>query len=272
MHLDLHVHSTCSDGALAPADVVSTARRAGLGMIAIADHDTTAGVLPARRQAAALGGIGVIAAAEITCYLGAAELHLLACAVREGDGGIAALAERAAAARRERLAAMVARLQELGVGIAASDVRAEPECVSVGRMHVARALVRVGAAGSISDAFTRFIGDRAPAFVPRSGPDVSEAIATVVAAGGCPVWAHPSLEDARHFGSLKERGLEGIEALRPSVDPVSSVALEQDARDAGLLVTGGSDWHGGTRPALGSWFVTERHVGPFLERIGVAAG
>ncbi len=83
------------------------------------------------------------------------------------------------------------------------------------------------------------------------------------------MWAHPALEDAAHFPGLAECGLTGIEALRPSLDPHASVELEQAARAAGLLVTGGSDWHGAPRPALGSWFVTERHVGAFLQRLGV---
>ena len=107
--------------------------------------------------------------------------------------------------------------------------------------------------------------------MPSRGPAVVEAIAAIHRAGGCAVWAHPSLEDARKFGQLQAVGLAGVEALRPSLDPVDSSAMEQAARAAGLFVTGGSDWHGGARPALGSWFVTERHVGAFLERVGIAA-
>jgi 3',5'-nucleoside bisphosphate phosphatase len=270
MHLDLHLHSTCSDGALAPRDVVLAARRAGLGMIALADHDTVAGVESARAAAAAQGGIGVLPAAEFTCELDGAEIHLLGYAFGLGDPGIAALADRAAVSRRDRLAAMLERLRALGVAIAAEDVRSEPECASIGRMHLARALVRLRVAGSINDAFGRFIGDRAPAFVPSRGPAVADAIAAIHQAGGCAVWAHPSLEDARKFGQLEAVGLAGVEALRPSLDPVESSAMEEAARAAGLFVTGGSDWHGGSRPALGSWFVTERHVGAFLERVGIA--
>jgi predicted metal-dependent phosphoesterase TrpH len=269
MHLDLHVHSTCSDGVLPPADVVSAARRAGLDLIALADHDTAAGVEPARAAAAALGGIGILAAAEFTCRLDGAEVHLLGYAFRTDDEGIAALIARASHARRERMAAMIERLQALGVAITAGDVRTDPECASIGRLHLARALVRLGAAGSVSEAFARFIGDRAPAYCPSRGPEVADAIAAVGAAGGHAVWAHPSLDDARHFAALKECGLAGVEALRPSLAPVESVALEQAARDARLLVTGGSDWHGTARPALGSWFVTEHHVGAFLERVGI---
>lgn len=268
MHLDLHVHSTCSDGALAPAAVVAAAQKAGLGMIALADHDTVAGVGPAR--AAASGRPGVIAAIEITCRHDGRELHLLGYGIRPDDAGIAALASRAVATRRERLEALVARLRSLGVPIEVGDVVTEPECASVGRLHLARALVRGGHAGSIPDAFGRFIGDSGPAWVPSRGPDVAEAIAAVTAAGGCPVWAHPSPGDAGSFRALAERGLGGVEALRPSLDPYLSVELEQAARAAGLVVTGGSDWHGTARPALGSWYVTEKHVGAFLERIGVS--
>jgi predicted metal-dependent phosphoesterase TrpH len=269
MHLDLHVHSTCSDGALAPAAVVAAARRAGLGMLALADHDTAAGVGPARTAAAAEAGCGIIAAIEITSRLDGKELHLLGYGFRSDDAGIAELTGRAAVARRERMAAMIERLGALGVAITAADVRTEPECVSIGRLHLARALVRMGTASSISDAFARFIGDGAPGYVPSRGVEVADAIAVVAAAGGCAVWAHPALDDARHFARLKERGLGGVEALRPSLDPHGSVELEQAARAAGLVVTGGSDWHGATRPALGSWFVTEHHVGAFLERLGI---
>ena len=271
MHLDLHLHSTCSDGSLAPRDVVVAARRAGLGVVALADHDTVAGVESARAAAAAQGGIGIVTAAEFTSEFEGAEVHLLGYAFRLDDPGVAALTRRAAEARRGRLAEMVERLRGLGLSLTVEDVTAEPECASIGRMHLARALVRHRLASSISDAFGRFIGERAPAYVPSRRAAVADAIAAINAAGGCAVWAHPALEDARKFGRLKACGLAGVEALRPSLDPVSSSALESQARAEGLFITGGSDWHGGTRPALGSWFVTERHVAEFVERVGLSA-
>ncbi len=269
MHLDLHLHSTCSDGALAPAAVVAAARSAGLGMIALADHDTTAGIAAAR--AAAGEGPGVLAAIEITCRRDGNEVHLLGYGFRLDDAGLAALTAAAGRARRERIGEIVERLRALGVAIEPADVTCEPECAAVGRMHVARALVRLGRASSLTEAFGRYIGDGRPAYVPGRGPPVAEAIGVVSRAGGLAVWAHPALEDAAHFPGLAECGLAGIEALRPSLDPHASVELEQAARAAGLLVTGGSDWHGAPRPALGSWFVTERHVGAFLQRLGVPA-
>jgi predicted metal-dependent phosphoesterase TrpH len=124
---------------------------------------------------------------------------------------------------------------------------------------------------SVQDAFARFLADGAPAFVPPAGTLVGDAIAAVAAAGGCSVWAHPSLEDARHFARLREMGLDGVEALRPNLAPTMSLALEHAARECALVVSGGSDWHGGS-PPLGSWFVTERHVRGLLDRLGVAVG
>jgi len=228
MHLDLHVHSTCSDGALAPAEVVAAAQRAGLAMIALADHDTTAGVEPARAAAAALGGIGIITATELTCLRDGTEVHLLGYGFRSDDAGLAAITRRAAALRRERMAAMVERLQRLGVRLSAGDVTVEPECTSIGRMHLARALVRLGAAGSVQDAFARYIGDRAPAWVPSRGPEVAEAIAALTAAGGCPVWAHPSLEDAiRSFRSRMSRRSEIRSGSLERQDPVRTSAMER---------------------------------------------
>lgn len=269
MHLDLHLHSTCSDGSLAPAALALAARRAALQAIALTDHDTTVGVEPARRAAQAQGGPIVIAGVELTSSLDGSEVHLLGYGIAPDHASLAAFTARTARTRRERMVAIVERLQALGVRLAPEDVTVEEGCASVGRPHIARALVRLGVVPNFQEAFNRFIADGGPAFVPSRGPDVGEAIAAVKEAGGCSVWAHPRIEDARRFGQLKEQGLDGVEVLRPSVEPTVSIALEQEARAHGLLITGGSDWHGGSRPALGSWYVTEKHVGAFLERIGI---
>jgi len=271
VHLDLHLHSTCSDGSLAPAALVSAARQAGLHGIALTDHDTTAGVPAARRAAVLEGGPMVIAGVELTSSLDGAEVHLLGYGVDPGHASLTAFTVRAAVLRRERLAAIIERLQALGVGITPDDVIVEEGCASVGRPHVARALQRLGVVPNFQEAFNRYLRAGGPAFVPSQGPEVREAIEAVRGAGGVSVWAHPHLEDTVSFARLKEAGLEGVEVLRPSVAPAVSIVLEEEARAHGLVITGGSDWHGGPRPALGSWYVTEKHVGAFLERIGMAA-
>lgn len=270
MRLDLHLHTTCSDGLLAPAELVAAANAGGLDVVAVTDHDTAAGVAHAREASRAAGGPTVIAGAELTCSLDGAEVHLLGYGIDPAHPAIAEFTARGAALRRERLAAMVERLGSLGVRLAVEDVRVEPDCRSVGRPHLARALVARGVVPSFQEAFARYLADGQPAWVPSRGPDVVEGIAALRAASGLAVWAHPDLEDAVHFGRLADAGLAGVETLRPRIVPSESLALEASARDAGLFATGGSDWHG-PPPPLGAWYVTERHVGELLSRLGVPA-
>jgi predicted metal-dependent phosphoesterase TrpH len=267
LHLDLHLHTTCSDGQLAPEAVVAQAAKAGLHAIAITDHDTTAGVGRALAAAAPLG-LRVIPGTELSVNVDGDEMHLLAYGIDPDHAAIAAVTVRLGTLRRARIGVIVERLTALGVGITVEDVHTPVGNSSIGRPHVADALVRIGAVRHIQEAFSRFIGDGGPAYVPSRGPDVAEAIEAVRAAGGVSVWAHPRLDDARRFARLREMGLGGAEVLRPNVAPVTSSALEHAARDAGLFVTGGSDWHGGN-PPLGSWYVTHRHVSALLERLGI---
>lgn len=268
MHLDLHLHTTRSDGSVPPEAVPAAAQRAGLAAIAVTDHDTAAGVLPATEAAAALGGPMIIAGIELSCTLDGEDLHLLGYGVDPAHPALGTFERHMAALRRERIGAIVARLGELGVRISLDDVQAPADCASVGRPHVAEALVRLGAARNTWEAFSRWLGDGKPAHIPARGPDVSEGIRTVADAGGVSVWAHPDLDDARHFRRLKEMGLEGAETLRPNMAPTTSLALEHAAKDAGMVVSGGSDWHGGP-PGLGSWYVTHQHVRGLLDRLGI---
>jgi len=269
LRVDLHIHTTCSDGSLAPPELPAAARAGGLDVVAVTDHDTAAGVEPAQRAAAAAGGPLVVAGIELTCSLDGEEVHLLGYGIAPGHAAVLAFAERGAALRRARLAAMVERLNALGVRIGVEDVRCPPGCASVGRPHLARALVARGAVPGFQEAFARFLSDGGPAWVPSRGPDVAEGIAAVRAAGGVSVWAHPALPDGRNFGRLRDLGLDGVETLRPRLEPSESLALEHAAREAGLLFAGGSDWHGAP-PPLGGWYVTERHVGELLGRLRVS--
>jgi len=268
VRLDLHLHTTCSDGLLTPRELIAAANAGGLDVIAVTDHDTAAGVAPARTAAAEAGGPRVIAGAELTCSLDGDEVHLLGYGIDPAHAAMDAFAARGADLRRERLGEMVARLNALGVRVGVEHVVVEPDCRSVGRPHLARALVRRGVVPTFQDAFARFLVDGGPAWIPSRGPDVAEGIAAVRAAGGVAVWAHPALADARHFARLGEAGLAGVETLRPRSEPSESLALEHAAREAGLLCTGGSDWHAAP-PALGSWYVTEKHVGELLARLAI---
>lgn len=269
MRLDLHIHTSCSDGLSDPATVVEAARRGALDLIAITDHDTLAGVAAADAAARRLGGIRVLPAIELTCVFRGTDLHLLGYGVNPGDPALSALAAGVAVRRRARIGEIVGRLNALGVEITEADVVVPPGNAAPGRPHVAQALVRLGRVGGVQEAFSRWLADGGPAYVPSRGPDVAEGIRTVLGAGGCPVWAHPPLRDTRYFEELKQAGLVGVEALRPQQQPAESAMVEHAARAAGLVVTGGSDWHGGARSTLGSWYVTEKHVAGFLEYLGI---
>ena len=267
MHLDLHLHTTCSDGTSTPEQAAALAARGGLSAIAVTDHDTTAGCGRARAAAEPLGLV-VIAGIEISCARDGGEMHLLGYGIEPEHPALAAITQRLMTLRRERVGTIVGRLRALDVKITEDDVTTSGDNRAVGRPHVADALVRLGVVRHPQEAFNRFLGAGQPAYVPSRGPEVESAIAAVHEAGGCAVWAHPSLQDARRFGELAGRGLDGIEVLRPNVSPTASSALEHAARDVGLLVSGGSDWHGGN-PPLGSWYVTDKHVGALLERLGI---
>lgn len=269
MRLDLHLHTTCSDGLRSPEDAAALAARAGLGLIAVTDHDTTAGVARARARSPELD-LTVIAGIEISATFAGADLHLLGLGVTPEHPAMTGVMGRLQARRRARVGEIVARLRKLGIAIAVDDVRPPEGNAAVGRPHVAQALVRLGVVRQPQEAFDRFIGAGAPAYVAGGGPEVTEAIALVHEAGGVSVWAHPSAEDAKHFAALGEAGLDGAETLRPNLTGAAANALDRAARAAGLLVSGGSDWHGGN-PALGNWYVTERRVGPLLERLGATA-
>jgi len=267
MHLDLHLHSICSDGTRSPEAIVEEAGAAGLHAISITDHDTTAGVEPARR-AGRHAGVVVISGCELTCSMAGHDLHLLGYGVDPAHRALADFTGRMQAMRRDRIGEIVRRLQALGVTISESDVVLPPGNAAAGRPHVAEALVRLGVVAGIQEAFSRFLSDAGPAAVPARGPDVRDGIEAVHAAGGIAVWAHPGQDDVVHVPALAAAGLDGVEAYRPGAAPVLTQSLEQVARDCDLVVSGGSDWHGGTA-VLGAWFVTDRHVPALLDRLGL---
>ena len=268
VRIDLHLHTTCSDGALTPEELVAAAHAGGLDTIAVTDHDSAVGVVRARVAAAAAGGPRVVAGIELTCSLDGVEVHLLGYGIDPTHPAIAAFAARGAALRRTRLGGMVAKLNALGVRVAVEDVEVPPGCMSVGRPHLAKALVKRNVVPTFQEAFNRYLSDGGPAWIPSGGPPVAEGVAATHEAGGVSVWAHPSLEDARQVPRARALGLDGAETVRPRLEPTVSLALEQAAREAALLFSGGSDWHGAP-PALGIWYVTERHVGALLTRLGI---
>ena len=271
MRLDLHIHTTASDGAWSPTAVARGA--AGrLDVIAITDHDTIAGFEGARRAAEGLH-LHVIPAVELSSTHRGRDIHVLGYFVDPDAPGLRAHQVRAEGARERRMAEMVGRLRDQGIHVEMDAVLAAagPERGSLGRPHLARALVAAGHAQSVSDAFDRWIGDSHAAFVPTALLDPAGAVDVVRAAGGIAVWAHPptDLIDTLLPG-LVRAGLRGLEVYRPRADAESMGRLERTARTAGLLVTGGSDWHTpDAGSVLGDFHVTGDELGRFLEEGGM---
>jgi predicted metal-dependent phosphoesterase TrpH len=246
MAVDLHIHSTASDGTLTPEEIVREAKRIGLSGIAVADHD----VLDGSQQAVAHGeslGVCVAPAVEISTDYEDVEVHILGYWVDVNDGR---LGERLKAVREGRVLRaqrIIDRLREIGVEqITLDDVLRTAGGASVGRPHVAMALVKAGVCRNLQEAFRRFLGKGAPGYVPRVRPTTVEAIQTVKEAGGCPVLAHPGLVP-RHpqiVEQMADYGVEGVEAYHPKQDARQTKGFIRRAEARGLLVTGGSDSHG----------------------------
>lgn len=246
------------------------ASAAGLDVIALTDHDTAAGVPDALRAAA--GCVHVIPGIEISTMYDSGELHMLGYFIDVAHPGIVRYQATAAQGRRARMQGMLDRLETLGIEVEYEEVvrAAGSDSVAIGRPHLARALVKRGFAHSFADAFERYIGDRGPAYLPTQLLTPCQAIDLIHTAGGLAVWAHPRIalyqRDIRLFTKW---GLDGVECFRPRCPPDESITLESTARSLGLLVTGGSDWHGDWHGPLGDFSMSMDEVGAFLERGGI---
>ncbi|HUE77271.1 MAG TPA: PHP domain-containing protein [Longimicrobiales bacterium] len=269
MKVDLHIHSTASDGDLPPREVVARARAGGLDVIAIADHDTAAGVPEA--VMAAGEDVVVIPAIELSARHRDRDLHILGYFVDPAAPAMLAYASRARQAREDRVHAMIGRLSALNVSVDFTAVLEEagPDAHTLARPHLARAMLAAGHVASVAEAFDRYIGDDGPAFVATDLLDVPGAIGLIHDAGGLAVWAHPPLPLLAALPDFVAAGLDGLECHRPRVGPADLNRLLNKARDHGLLVTGGSDWHGHWHGDLGTFHVGRGDVGAFLERGGI---
>ena len=247
MRIDLHVHSSASDGTDPPAEVVSRAAAAGLDVMALTDHDTVSGIRPARD--ALPPGLTLIPGMELSCRLADRSVHMLAYLFALNDPALAAETELIRDDRTHRARAMVGRLRELGAPVTWEQVTEIADGAVVGRPHIARAMAQAGVVATPQDAFTPdWIADGGRAHVDRYAPDPERAIALVRAAGGVPVLAHPrspgyEISDEVIAG-LAAVGLAGVEVFHPDHDHSERVRLTALATRLGLVATGGSDDHG----------------------------
>lgn len=268
--VDLHTHTTFSDGTLTPAELVTRGMELGLAAIAITDHDSMDGVEPAR--AAAGSRIEVVPGIEVSTSQNGAEMHVLGYFL---DSEHPALRDRLTQfrdERRRRVHAMAERLGAAGVPVDADEVIHRAGAGVVGRPHVAEALVRAGHVASMDDAFRRYLGPSGLAYVPRPQFRPESAIAMIHAAGGVSVLAHPgaALPDLV-IETLAQHGLRGIEVWHPQHPPAVVRRYQALAARLGLVTTGGSDYHGPGRGAdLGDRPVPARVLETLKRAAGVA--
>jgi len=243
--VDLHAHSTASDGAFPPAELIAYARSANLLAVALTDHDTLAG-LPEAREAARETGIEVVAGVELSAVDGERETHLLGLHLVDVDGLDARLAEFRAT-RITRAEQIVRRLNELGVPVTTDAVLSEAGEGAVGRPHVARAIIKGGWVRDNREAFDRYLGAGRPAFVQKHQLSLADAIRIVHDAGGVAVYAHPGSEGNRErIEPMVALGLDGVEVKHPSHSADDVARLGALTEFFGMVPSGGSDWHGAT--------------------------
>jgi hypothetical protein len=246
MRVDLHLHTTASDGLLEPAALVSAVQAAGLHVFSVTDHDTVDALPEVEARARALG-LRLIPGIELSAMWRAAELHILGYFVDAADAGLLTFLQARREARRRRLQAMLDRLRTLGMAVKAEEVLARAQDGNVGRPHVARVLVDRGYVASTDEAFDRYLGDGRPAYVPRPDITVAEAIRVIHLAGGLASLAHPGLHHRDEaIPDLVAAGLDALEAYHVCHSAGLSAHYRHLAGRRGLLVTGGSDFHGST--------------------------
>lgn len=258
--IDLHAHTDVSDGTLSPEALARAAHEAGLVALAVTDHDHVGGVEAARREGARLG-LEVVTGIELSAEEpGAREVHVLGYLLDERDPALLTRLASLRETRERRAELMVERLQALGVEVTLDDVqtaaggaeKARAGSRSVGRPHVARALMARGVVASVQEAFDRYLAEGRPAYVPKEKLSGAEAIQLIHGAGGVAVLAHPATlpEEVREplVRRLAALGLDGVEVVHSKQGPEERARLAALAVELDLVPTGGSDFHGSVKP------------------------
>lgn len=253
--IDLHLHTTHSDGSLRPSEVVNLAQQAGVSAIAITDHDITTGIPEAMARGMELG-IEVIPAVEISSYDGKHELHILGYCLNWQDPLFNQHLASLRASRHRRNPLIMEKLRAAGLDVTYEEVCALAATESVGRPHIAQLLIQKRYVSSAKEAFDRYLAEGRPAYVSRELPTPAEAISWIKAAKGVAVLAHPTW--VREAGErlhncvkeLTEMGLDGIEVHYSTHSKSQTAGFLAMAQKLGLLITGGSDFHGATKPDI----------------------
>ena len=274
--LDLHIHTTASDGSLTPTQVVQLARKKGFSLIAVTDHDTLGGVAEAL-EAGKKYNVDVVPGVEISSGV-TLEVHMLGYGMSPDHPVMKAMMEDMRAARVERMERIIENLQKMGVPITVEEVEAVAGG-AIGRPHIAQVLIAHGLVPDVRTAFREYIGVGAKAYVERRKMTSEQVVANIRDAGGVPVLAHGGLlrisevELNQWIDSMAKKGLMGLECYHNAHTPQMERLLRAAAERNGLLVTGGSDFHGASRPdvemgtGLSRWNDRQACRGRFLQAV-----
>ncbi|MFI6092038.1 PHP domain-containing protein [Streptomyces sp. NPDC051218] len=268
MRIDLHTHSTASDGTDTPAQLVRNAAAAGLDVVALTDHDTTRGYAEAIEALGTLDrSLTLVTGAELSCRLDGVGLHMLAYLFDPDEPELARERELVRDDRVPRAKTMVGKLRELGVPVTWEQVARIAGDGSVGRPHIAEALVELGVVPTVSDAFTpAWLADGGRAYAGKHELDPFDAIRLVKAAGGVTVFAHPAavkrgqVVPEAAIAALAAAGLDGVEADHMDHDTATRTRLHGLAADLGLLATGSSDYHGSRKTCVLGEYTTDPEI------------
>ncbi len=243
--IDLHSHSRASDGQYAPAELGEQIARAGVSVWSLSDHDTVAG-LGAAAEAARQVGVRLVPGIELSAFLDRREIHLLGHFVDPEHPALRRFEDDLALHRRKRMHGIVARLAELGIHIRVPDIEKFGDGKTIGRPHVARAILETGAVGSVKEAFDRFLGEGRPAYVQRFRLELDDAVRLVREAGGTVTVAHPGVSrlERGELVRLAAAGVVGIESHHPDHNPSVREKYLRLADELDLVPTAGSDYHG----------------------------
>ncbi len=261
MKIDLHIHSTASDGTLSPSEILNMAQRLNLGAISITDHDTINGT----KEALAIGippSLKFLTGVEISAnpppsFSGPGSFHILGYGINIHDTELNHTLVRLQEARKNRNPRIIELLNRMGFELTLHEIRKEVGECQLGRPHIANQMVKKGFVQSVSEAFDNYLATGQPAYVDKYRVDCDRAIAVILNAGGIPVLAHPVLLNIQDDDvleklviCLKEMGLKGIEAYYPEQTPDLIARYTEIANRYGLLITGGTDFHGSIKPEI----------------------
>ncbi|MBW1740135.1 MAG: PHP domain-containing protein [Deltaproteobacteria bacterium] len=255
-YIDLHIHSTASDGSLTPVEIIETAKKAGLRAIAITDHDTLDGSVEALQYQHS-SGIEILPGIEISANFDFGTMHILGYLIRLDDVSLRQTLKVIQEGRASRNIQIIKRLQGLGIDISHDEVSEASGGGQIGRPHIAQVLVNKRIVQNIDEAFNKFLRKGRPAYVKRYRLAPAEAIQAILRAGGVPVLAHPFTLNEKTEGGLdriladlKQDGLKGVEVYYPDHGPDLTAQYQRLAHRHELLMTGGTDFHGTAKPGV----------------------